>query len=210
MIKKMYIIIVAVSVIWFCASFFYSYYKARSLNDMFYVHNSILLLKDQIIEIDKGIEDFFYEISKQEGKENIIYNFRPAFIEKSENLITSLKYNINKYGCSRCHSQNDVFMKRLNLNKEELSKNLAFFKDILALYSKTKASKTELMTVKKNFSDSVFNLKNDFDKMEHNLHNSLLKKIAFHQRTELIINLLSLVLIVFLSMFFYRKILRNI
>ncbi len=210
MMKKTFLFVVIISFIWFISTFFYSYYKSKILNDMILVHNNILLLKEQVFEINKGVEDFFYEISKEAGKETIIYNIKPPFIEKSENIITSLNYNINKYGCSQCHSLNDAFIKRLSIRKEELTKNLTQFKDTLALYYKSTATKAQLLSAKRTFLEVIFSIKDDMDKMEHNLQNILIKKITFHQRIELLINFISLILISLLAWFFYKKILKNI
>ncbi|MCX7991974.1 MAG: hypothetical protein N2999_08115, partial [Proteobacteria bacterium] len=119
-------------------------------------------------------------------------------------------YNLVKYGCSKCHSGSDPFIKKILLEKEALTRSITEFKEGLSNVSLDKKDKKVIYKFRKPMVENIYALQNSFQSMENNLHDSMLRRFAKHQKIEVFIGLISLISILFLLFLLYKKIIKDI
>lgn len=207
--KKSFIFFSIVYLIWVIFIFSYNIWKNSLLNEILYVHNNILLVKEQLTEINQDIEDFFYDLEKEQDIDSFS-KLQPPFYNKIENILNSLDYNTTKYGCFKCHISSDPLIKKIFNEKEDVGKSFYNFKEALATKGFNESTKKNLITLKKDLINKIYVLKNSFYSMENKIHDNMIRKFAKHQKFEVLIALISLISILYLMYLIYKKIVKDI
>lgn len=208
--KKSFLIFSIVYVVWVAFIFSYNLWKNRQLNEMLYVHNNILVVKEQLSEINEEIEDFFYYLEKEEKSLDTFNKLQPQFFNKIDNILVSFDYNTTKYGCLKCHTNSDPLIKKIFNEKEDIAKSFNNFKEVLAAKGLTREANKNLIVSKKDLINKINLFKSSFHSMENNIHDNMIRKFVKHQRLEVLIGLISLISILYLIYLIYKKILKDL
>ncbi len=207
--RKSFIILSIVYLLLVFFTFSYNIWKDSSLKEMLYVHNNILLIREQLWEVNEDIDRFFYDLERQGHDKGALDKIQPLFLSKLDKLSTSLEHNLAKYGCVGCHSTSDTFIKKVLNEKDELFTSVSAFKEALYKLNVDKESKKNLYDLKRLLMNKIYILKNSFNAMENTLQKNLTKRFNKHKNTEVFIGFLSLVSILSLLFILYKKILRD-